>query len=171
MNELPHPDHQHLEAAEGWLGLGNWREASLELAQIQPQFRTHPLVLEIRYKIHAEAKQWDRAVAVAQEVRDQQPNDLWGHFYTAYAQHELKHTLAAYDTLKAVVAKYPEDYLIRYNLACYACQLGRLEEAMRWLKLAMDLAGKRNLTQSALEDPDLKPLWPQIRRRTPESRS
>jgi tetratricopeptide (TPR) repeat protein len=163
MNELPHPDHQFLEAAEGWLGLGDWREASLELAQIQPQFHTHPAVLEIRYKIHAEAKQWERAVAVAQQVRDRLPNDLWGHFYTAYAQHELKHTRAAYETLYAVAANFPKDYLVCYNLACYACQLGKLEEAMRWLKQAMSLADKRNLTEAALQDPDLQPLWPQIR--------
>jgi len=102
---------------------------------------------------------------VAQEVRQQLPDDLWGHFYTAYAQHELKQTSAAYQTLKAVVAQYPEDYLIRYNLACYACQLGELEEAMRWLKLAMDLGGKRDLTALALDDPDLKPLWGQIQGR------
>jgi predicted Zn-dependent protease len=165
MNDLPHPDHQHLEAAEGWLGLGNWREASVELEQIQPQFRTHPSVLEIRYKVHAEAKQWDQAVAVAKEVRDALPDELWGHFYTAYALHELKHTQAAYDTLKAVVPKYPADYMIRYNLACYSCQLGRLEEAMRWLTLAMDLASKRDMTELALEDEDLKPLWGQIRGR------
>jgi tetratricopeptide (TPR) repeat protein len=165
MSELPYPDHRHLEAAEGWLGLGNWREAALELEQIQPQYRSHPSVLELRYKIHADAHHWDQAMAVAQEVRDQLPDDLWGHFYTAYAQHELKHTLAAYNTLKAVVAQYPEDYLIRYNLACYSCQLGELEEAMRWLKVAMDLCGKRDLTALALEDPDLKPLWAQIQRR------
>ena len=164
MNPLPYPDHRHLEAAEGWLGLGNWREASIELEQIQPQFRTHPSVLEIRYKIHAEAKQWELAVAAAQEVRDLLPDELWGHFYTAYAQHELKHTQAAYETLKAVVEQNPADYMVRYNLACYACQLGRLEEALQWLKLARKLAGKRNLTELALEDTDLKPLWTQIQR-------
>lgn len=165
MNELPHPDCRHLEAAEGWLGLGNWREASAELEQIQPQFHKHPSVLEIRYKIHAEAKRWELAMAVAKAVRDLLPEEPWGHFYTAFAQHELKHTQAAYHTLMAVVAKHPEDYMMRYNLACYSCQLGRLEEALRWLEQAVELAGKRDLTQLALEDEDLKPLWTQIRER------
>ena len=80
MNELPHPDHQYLDAAEGWLGLGNWREASQELEQIRPQFRLHPSVLEIRYKIHAEAKRWAEAVVVAKTVRDLLPDELWGYF-------------------------------------------------------------------------------------------
>ena len=165
MNELPHPDHRYLEAAEGWLGLGNWREAGAELEQIQPQFRLHPSVLEIRYKIHAEAKRWPEAVVVAKTVRDLLPDELWGYFYTAYALHELKDTQAAYDTLATVVAKYPEDYMIQYNLACYACQLGRLEEAQQWLKQAMDLGGQRDLTELALEDEDLKPLWAHLRAR------
>jgi predicted Zn-dependent protease len=163
MKDLPLPDHRHLEAAEGWLGLGSWREASDELGQIQPQFRAHPSVLEMGYKIHAEAKHWELALAVAREVSALLPDELWGHFYTAFALHELKRTQAAHDTLIAVAAKYPADYLLRYNLACYACQLGRREAALQWLKQAMALAGKNDLRPSALADRDLEPLWAQIR--------
>ena len=163
MQELPHPDCQHLEAAEGWLGLGSWREASEELEQIQPQFRAHPAVLELRYKIHAEAKRWELAMAAAKEVRQLLPDEPWGHFYTAFALHELKRTQEAYDTLKSVVEKFPDEQIMHYNLACYACQLGKLEEAMQWLKQALAVAGKMDIRQLALEDPDLEPLWSQIR--------
>ncbi len=163
MHDLPHPDAQHLEAAEGWLGLGSWREASAELEQIQPQFRVHPSVLEQRYKIHAAAKRWDLAVTVAEAVRELLPDQPWGYFYTAFALHELKRTLDAYDALKSVVEKFPGEQIMRYNLACYACQLGRLEEAVHWLKQALALAGKNDIRQLALEDPDLAPLWVRIR--------
>lgn len=163
MNDLPHPDHQHLEAAEGWLGLGSWREASEELEQIQPQFHAHPSVLELRYKIHAAANRWEAAVAVANEVRQLLPDQLWGYFYTAFALHELKRTQEAYDTLQPMVEKFPKAQLMRYNLACYACQLGRLEEAVLCLKQVLAQAGKKDMRQLALEDPDLKLLWEQIR--------
>ena len=163
MNDLPHPDDQHLEAAEGWLGLGSWRDASGELEQIQPQFRAHPSVLELRYKIYAEAKRWELAVAVAEEVRELLPDEPWGYFYTAFALHELKRTQEAHDALKSVVEKFPGEQIMRYNLACYACQLGNLEEAMHWLKQALALAGKKDIRPLALEDPDLKPLWGRIR--------
>jgi len=52
---------------------------------------------------------------------------------------------------------------MRYNLACYACQLGRLEEAVLCLKQVLAQAGKKDMRQLALEDPDLKLLWEQIR--------
>lgn len=163
MNDLPHPNDRHLEAAEGWLGLGSWREASGELEQIQPEFQAHPSVLEMRYKIHAEAKRWDLAVEVAKAVRELLPDQPWGHFYTAFALHELKRTQEAYATLKTVVEKFPEEQIMRYNLACYACQMGSLEEAMQWLKQALELTGKQDMLQLALEDPDLEPLWDHIR--------
>jgi hypothetical protein len=37
MKSLPYPDDKHLEAAEGWLELGNHLEANEELDNIKPQ--------------------------------------------------------------------------------------------------------------------------------------
>ena len=44
-------------------------------------------------------------------------------------------------------------------IACYACQLGDLKEAFGWLTKAIDLAGKEDIRQIALDDRDLEPLW------------
>jgi len=52
--------------------------------------------------------------------------------------------------------------MMRYNLACYSCQLGNLKEAMGWLEKAIDLAGKEDIRLMALEDKDLEPLWSRI---------
>lgn len=52
--------------------------------------------------------------------------------------------------------KFPEEYLIRYNLACYARQLGNLKEAREWLKKASALAGTKQIKLMALEDGWLK---------------
>jgi len=46
---------------------------------------------------------------------------------------------------------------IRYNLACYLCQLGDLESAKGYLKRAFEIDSSWRL--QALEDEDLKPLW------------
>jgi hypothetical protein len=64
--------------------------------------------------------------------------------------------------LLTVVDKFPKEYIIRYNLACYACQLGNLKEARHWLKKAIDLAGTKEVELMALHDPDLEPLWKEI---------
>ena len=162
MKNLPHPDNKHLEAAEGWLGLGNWREASEELEKIAPEHRSHPFVLEIRYKINSEAGKWETALKAANELRESLPDNQWGHFYTAYALHEMKRTQDAYDVLKTVVDEFPNHQFMRFNLACYSCQLGKSEEAMQWLKEAIAIGGKQDLRQLALNDPDLEPLWKEI---------
>jgi len=164
MEKLPHPDNMHLNAAEGWVELGNCEEANWELAQITTQFQMHPFVLEVRYKIYAEQKRWDKALEMAQAVRHMLPENAWGYFHLAFALHELKRTQEAYDTVVPIVGQFPDDYLMRFNLACYACQLGKQEEALDWLKKAADLAGDIDIRKQALEDPDLTSLRPQIRK-------
>ena len=48
---------------------------------------------------------------------------------------------------------------MRYNLACYECQLGNLDRAKRWLEKAFELGDARNMKLAALDDPDSEPLW------------
>jgi tetratricopeptide (TPR) repeat protein len=162
MLEFTISDKRHLEAAEGWLGLGDWAEANEELENITPQLRGHPQVLGVRFQIYAKAKKWEYAVEIARAISDLLPENPFGHFHLAYSLHELKRTKEAYDVLIAVVDKFPTEHLIRYNLACYACRLGSLREAYQWLEKAVDLAGKEDIRQTALDDPDLEELWFQI---------
>lgn len=75
---------------------------------------------------------------------------------------ELKRTREAYGVLISVVDKFPDEHLMRYNLACYSCQLGNLKEAYQWLEKAIDLAGKKDIRQTALDDCDLELLWQEI---------
>ena len=95
MKPLPHPDNKHLEAAEGWLGLGDHLAANEELEQISPKLRAHPYVLEVRYQIYSKAKKWDGAVEIARTMAKSLPDNPWGSFHLAYALHELKQTQEA----------------------------------------------------------------------------
>jgi len=40
--KLGFSDQRQLDAAEGWLELGNWLEANEELERISPEMRGHP---------------------------------------------------------------------------------------------------------------------------------
>ncbi len=162
MTPLPLPDQRHLEAAEGWLGLGDHLAANEELEQIKPIFRAHPVVLKVRYEVYSAAKRWDGAVEIARTIARSSPDHPWGHFHLAFALHELKRTQEAYDALRPVVDQFPQDWLMRYNLACYSCQLGNLREAMAWLAQAIDLAGSKDIRLMALDDKDLEQLWLKI---------
>jgi len=162
MRNLELCDRRHLEAAQGWLGLGNWLEANNELEEITPQYRAHPDVLQVRWNIYAKAKKWEMAAEVAQALTKLLPENSSGWIHWGFSLHELKRTKEALEILSPVSDKFPGEYLIFYNLACYCCQLGNLKESFHWLKKAIDLAGKKDIRMMALEDPDLEPLWNEI---------
>jgi hypothetical protein len=62
-----------------------------------------------------------------------------GWVHRSYYLHELKNTEEARDNLLRVVDKFLEDPIMRYNLACYECQLGKLEPAKNWLQKACEV--------------------------------
>jgi tetratricopeptide (TPR) repeat protein len=158
VKSLAPPDSHHLSAAIGWLGLGNHLEANEELEKITPALRAHPDVLEVRLHIYMAAKKWDLCVNIAGAIIKLDPNrpDAWIH--RSFALHELKRTQEAFDQLLPVVDKFPKVWTIPYNLACYCAQTGRLEECKKWFKKAMAI-DEQTVRESAVDDPDLKPLW------------
>jgi tetratricopeptide (TPR) repeat protein len=99
---------------------------------------------------------------VARQVIAVAPDRCSGWINQSYCLHEMKQTAQAMDCLLPLAMKFPKVSTIPYNLACYACQLGRIHEARKWLAKAAKIAGKDNLLPIALADPDLKPLWPEI---------
>jgi len=136
MKSLEPPDSHYLIAADGWLGLGNWQEAQSEIEKITPELLMHPDVQEVRWQIHAKAKNWEEAICVAREITQRTPELPFGWIHLAYSLHELRRTQEAYGTLKPIFERFPEEWLMGYNMACYACQLGNQDEARHWLELA-----------------------------------
>lgn len=162
MKELSATEQHSLRAAEGWFELGSTREAEAELVGLAPSVRDHPAVLELRWQILARANQWETCVEIARAITQAAPKEALGWIHLSYALHELKRTQEAWDNLIAVVDDFPREPTMRYNLVCYACQLGDLPEARRWLKKTLALGRKMETKQMALQDLDLKPLWPEI---------
>ena len=70
---------------------------------------------------------------------------------------------AAWDALIPAVDRFPEEATIPYNLACYACQLDKVDEARRWFLRALAVGEKGKLKCMASSDPDMKPLWSEIK--------
>jgi tetratricopeptide (TPR) repeat protein len=160
---LEQTDRFHLNAASGWLGLGDCAFALAELEHISPPLRDHPEVLSTQLEIFEAEKNWQALVPVAEKLLQQLPklDAVW--IQRSFALHELKRTQAAFDALLPAVKKFPKRWLVRYNLACYCAQLERPDEALSWLQQAMELAGKKEIKTMALGDPDFAPLRKQIR--------
>ena len=163
-NRLEPPDNHYVNAAEGWLELGNAAEATQEIARLSLGVLSHPDVLRVKYQLYAQTKQWERAIETARLLCEMLPEAPFGWIHLAYALHELRRTREAYSVLFPVADRFPEESIIRYNLACYSCRLGNLEEARSWIKKAVALVGSEAIKGMGLTDPDLKELQPELRR-------
>lgn len=160
MKEIEPPDNHHLRAAIGWLELGSHLDAESELDRIQPKLQLRPDVLELRWQIRAKAHAWDECLRIAEDLVGVAPDDVVGYIHRSFALHELKRTQEAFDLLRPVLEKFPDDPVIPYNLACYRCQLGWLDDAVQLLTQCYSRArNKGDWKKRALEDPDLRPLW------------
>jgi len=161
---LPHPDSFHVQAALGWLELGNVPESRHELRAVSDPHREHPDVLEMWWKIFATEKDWAAALIFAEKLVAAAPERDAGWIESAFALHELKRTPEAYERLSRVAEQFPKAYVIPYNLACYQCQMGRHDEAWRWLKRAVKAADAPTVRAMAMQDPDLAPLRDELAR-------
>ena len=161
MKPLQPPDTFHLDAAIGWLGLGNSLEANEELEKITPGLRAHPDVLEVRIEIYARAKKWEGCVEIANALVELRPKNHFFWIQRSFALHLLKRTEEAYNQLLPAAKKFPKVWTIPYNLACYSAQLGRLEECKEWFGKAMAV-DEKTVRQAAVDDPDLAPLWDSV---------
>jgi Flp pilus assembly protein TadD len=162
MPKLPPPDHHHVRAAEGWLELGNPTEAGEELQRVSAAQRDSAEVLEAWWRVHAATKDWNTALGIGERLVSLAPARASSWINLAFSLHELGRTREAWDKLLPAAKQFPTESTVPYNLACYACQLGELDAAQRWLAKAIKLGGKSLIKQRALEDTDLKPLWEEI---------
>jgi len=169
MSPLEPPDSHCLNAATGWLMLGNAVEARAEFQQIGAGRRLHPSVLEFEWRLLAAESRWHEAVESGERLLRVCPDDANAWVHRSYALHELQRTREAFELLLPAVRRFPREIIIPYNLACYTCQLGDLPAARRWFERALALddsaAEKGQRLRAALEDADLQELWPELQRR------
>jgi Flp pilus assembly protein TadD len=164
---LPPPDNHHFSAAVGWLELGNARESRAELDQVAALHQGDLGVLEVRWLICAREHDWGQALAVARLQRELHEGNPAGWLHLAYALRRVPGggLEAAWDALAPAHDRFPTEPTLAYNLACYACQLQKLDLARAWLDKAQDVGGHEPIKALALGDPDLEPLWEELRRR------
>lgn len=114
--------------------------------------------MELQWQVHAKAKRWENAVETAQAITKKHPKAPFGWIHLAYALHELRRTQEAYDSLTAILDRFPNEWLMRYNMACYAVQLGNLDEGTTWLERARNAGDRNEIEKLFATDPDLEPL-------------
>ena len=66
----------------------------------------------------------------------------------------MKRTQEPFDTLLPAADKFPDNWTIPYNLACYCSRIGRFEGAKHWFRKAL-LIGEETVQRAGMSDPDL----------------
>lgn len=159
MNTMPLPDRNYLDAAEGWLELGNLPEAEAELDRIGRHFRSLPQVLEVECRILAHAGRWPQCLRAAEQLTDAAPRRAAGWLFVAEALRGLELAEDAWETLANVADDFPDEPELHYRLACYASAIGACEEAAEALERVLTLSDQRQWKARAVAEPDLVALW------------
>ena len=159
--QLKHPDPMHLNAASGWIQLGDYDAANNELENIRAEWRAHPDVLNLRWLIYSHHEQWDGCLDIASAIVKMASDRVWGWVHKAYSLRRA--TGGGIEKAKPVLLEaaklFPDDDMIQYNLACYCAQLGQLDAAQEHLGKSYELGDAKQIKLMALDDEDLKPLW------------
>jgi tetratricopeptide (TPR) repeat protein len=154
---LEPPDRQYWQSAVGYVELGMFADANSELEKIDPFCRAAPEVLAVRIAIYHGLQKWELTAEIAKRLADFQPDDVQRTISLAYATRRADSIQAAKEILLNAESKFPKEAIIFYNLACYECQLGKIETAKNYLRKAFEIDSTWRLR--ALDDEDLRPLW------------
>lgn len=155
------PKSQHLiNASQGWMELGDFDAAELELAALPDKDSESAPVIELRSEICARTERWAECEALSKQLVDSIPEHpgYWIKYLNSLF-HQGRYE-AAYKESLEVVDQFPKDEAINYNMACYAAALDKMEEADIWLEKCFRLCGRRSeLRKKAKTDPDLTAYW------------
>src|SRR5215472_9538139 len=147
---LEPPDQQHRQAAVGNVELGMFQDANDQLEKIDPFNRAAPEVLAVRLAIYHGLKKWELMQEIAKRLAEFQPDDIQWTISLAYATRRADSIQAAKEILLNAELKFPKEAIIKYNLACYFCQMGDIRNAKDYLKKAFEIDLKWRL--KALDD-------------------
>lgn len=106
-------------------------------------------------------KRWEECAVLGQEAASRYPDCGAIYLVTAYAIRRAQSLPAARDFLLLAEDELGDEAMFHFNLACYACQLGDLQEAERRLEMAFEIDPKYR--SQALEDEDLRPMWDNLK--------
>ena len=118
----------------------------------------HPNVLLVRWEMASRSRNWSAAVGIAKSLIVALPNEPIGWIYHGFAQHQMEQLEEARETLLAAARKFPNDWRIAYNLACYSAELGDIAGAQNWLDRAIEVGDESIVRCCAANEWSLRAL-------------
>lgn len=147
---------RRLLAASGFAELSLFQEAVQELEELPESSKEFPPVLSVWLEIYQLWQKWSEAESVALRLLEMQPEEPSWPIALAYATRRARGLVFAKEILLEAGEKFPNCGMIQFNLACYAAQLGHLDEARQRLSRAVQL--DQEFASMAKTDADLEPI-------------
>jgi tetratricopeptide (TPR) repeat protein len=151
---------RRLLAASGYAELSLFQEAVEELEELPEPVKRQPPVLTVWLDVYQRWEKWSEAEFVAARLFDLQPEEPSWAVALAYATRRTRGLMVANEILAQAGKKFPDCATIQFNLACYAAQLGRTDEARDYVRRAIEL--DKDFASIAKSDSDLEPIRGQI---------
>ncbi len=151
---------RRLLAASGFAELSLFQEAVQELEDLPESSKELPTVLMVWLEIYQRWQKWSEAESVAIRLLEMEPEEPSWPIALAYAIRRSRGLVFANEVLLPAGEKFPNCGTIQFNLACYAAQLGKLDEARQRIFRAIQLDTR--FAAMAKTDPDLEPLRNEI---------
>jgi lipopolysaccharide biosynthesis regulator YciM len=148
--------HRRLVAAVGFAELSLFQDAVQELEELPDELKEITVVLATWLEVYQRWQKWSEASSVAMRLAEMEPGESNWPVALAYAIRRSRGLVFAQEILVQAGKIFPDCATIHFNLACYAAQLGHLDEARLRLRRAIQL--DRGFADLAKTDPDLKPI-------------
>ena len=132
-------------------------EAERALREIDTEDKGRKEVLAAQVELYMAAQKWSLVAEVARHLVDIEPGNAAWWINLAYATRRAEGIDKAQALLLQARKLHPDNAIIAFNLSCYACVTGDLEQAKTHLKNAIALDS--NIRGLALRDQDLQTLW------------
>jgi len=152
----------HAVSVWAFLTQSNPTEAERHLHQIPEQLREHPFFNFLSESVYMASGDWEQVEKFAQKCIEWQPEKSRMWTLRGIALDKMGQTQVAYTLLLSALETLPNEFNFSYNLACFACRLGREDEAWEWVEKAFQLSDLETFKSWLLTDDDLKPLRERI---------
>jgi Flp pilus assembly protein TadD len=148
---------RHVLAATGYRELGMFDEAARVIEEVDAEDKGRKEVLAVRVDLYMAAQNWKLVAEVARHLVDIESENAAWWINLAYATRRAESIDKAQALLLQARKLHPDNAIIAFNLSCYACVTGHIDQAKTYLKHAISLDS--NIRGLALHDEDLQTLW------------
>ena len=149
--------YRALQAAEGYVYLGMFREALKELDAIPAAEQEESDVMIARTRILLHLQRWTGAVRLSARGEKLHRDEDEFTVQRVFALHKLNKGEEAAQGLDAAPSWLRRTGILHYNLGCYEARWGNFTRARDCVEAAIELNSA--IKKNAHQDPDLSLLW------------